>query len=170
MLKKLALQVVVVLIGAGMFATAYGQVTTVGSISGTVRDPKGAAVPKAEVQIQDEASGATRTVVADDNGFYLASSVPVGKYTISTSPQGFKKTVASEVDLHVGENRTVNLDLQVGAVSETVTVTSDAAPVDTRSGDVSSLISEKQVTELPLNGRQFLCALLVVLMPPTAGR
>src|SRR4029453_1041962 len=103
MLKKVAMHVVVVLIGAGMFATVYGQVTTVGSISGTVRDSQGAAVPKAEVRIQDEASGGSRTVVSDDNGFYLASSVPVGRYTISTSPQGFKKTVAAAVELHVGE-------------------------------------------------------------------
>jgi len=171
MLKKLALHVVIVLIGAGMFATVNGQVTTVGSISGTVRDPKGAAVPKAEVQIQDEASGASRTVVADDNGFYLASSVPVGRYNISTAPQGFKKTVAAAVELHVGENRTVNLDLQVGAVSETVTVTSEAAPVDTRSGDVSSLIAEKQVSELPLNGRNYsqLALLVPGVSPSTNG-
>src|SRR6266536_5001630 len=163
MLKKLGLHVVIVLIGAGMFAAANAQVTTVGSISGTVRDPKGAAVPKAEVLIQDEGSGVSRTVVADDNGFYLAASVPVGRYTISTSPQGFKKTVASAVDLHVGENRTVNLDLQVGQVSETVTVSSDSAPVETRSGDVSSLIAEKQVTELPLNGRNY--AQLALMVP-----
>jgi hypothetical protein len=154
-----------------MFAAVSGQVTTVGSISGTVRDPKGAAVPKAEVQIQDEASGSTRTVVSDDNGFYLAASVPVGRYTISTSPQGFKKTVAAAVDLHVGENRTVNLDLQVGLVSETVTVTSDAAPVETRSGDVSSLIAEKQVAELPLNGRNYsqLALLVPGVSPATNG-
>src|SRR4030095_16422868 len=171
MLKKLAMHVVVVLIGAGMFATVSGQVTTVGSISGTVRDSQGAAVPKAEVRIQDEASGVSRTVVSDDNAFYLSASVPVGKYTISTSPQGFKKTVAEAVDLHVGENRTVNLDLQVGAVSETVTVTSDAAPVETRSGDVSSLIAEKQVTELPLNGRNYsqLALLVPGVSPATNG-
>ena len=68
---------------------------------------------------------------------------------------GFQETVATGVEVHVGENKVLNLDLQVGQVSETVTVTSDAAPVETRSGDVSSLISEKQVTELPLNGRNY---------------
>ncbi len=57
--------------------------------------------------------------------------------------------------MHVGENKVLNLDVQVGQVSETVTVTSDAAPVETRSGDVSSLVSEKQITELPLNGRNY---------------
>jgi hypothetical protein len=171
MLKKLGLNVVVVLIGAGVFAAVNAQVSTVGTISGTVRDPKGASVPKAEVVIQQEGAGVTRTVNADDNGFYLATSLPVGRYSISTSPQGFKKTVASAVDLHIGENKVVNLDLQVGQISETVTVSSDAAPVETRSGDVSSLISEKQVTELPLNGRNYSQLALMVpgFSPSTNG-
>src|SRR5882724_11053149 len=152
MLKKLGLQVVVVLAGA-LFLSANAQTTTVGTISGTIRDEKGAVVPKAEVVITDEATGASRTVNADDSGFYLAARLPAGRYTVSTSPQGFKKTVATAVDLHVAENKVVNLDLQVGQVSETVTVSSDSAPVETRSGDVNSLITEKQVTELPLDGR-----------------
>ncbi len=162
MLKKLGLQVLVVLIGA-LFFNAHAQTTTVGTISGTVRDEKGAVVPRAEVSIQGEGTGISRTVNSDDNGFYLANSLPVGRYTVSTAPSGFKKTVASGVDLHVSENKVVNLDLQVGQVSETVTVSSDASPVETRSGEISSLISEKQVTELPLNGRNY--AQLALMVP-----
>src|SRR5712691_1832846 len=162
MLKKLGLQVVVVLAGA-LFFSANAQTTTVGTISGTVRDEKGAVVPRAEVSIQGAGNGISRTVHSDDNGFYLAASLPAGRYTVSTAPSGFKKTVASDVDLHVSENKTVNLDLQVGQVSETVTVSSDAAPVETRSGEVSSLITEKQVTELPLNGRNY--AQLALMVP-----
>src|SRR5216683_3623773 len=154
MLKKLGLQVVVVLAGA-LFFSANAQTTTVGTISGTVRDQKGAVVPRAEVSIQDERTGIVRSVHSDDNGFYLVESLPAGRYTVSTAPSGFKKTVAQSVDLHVTENKVVNLDLQVGQMSETVTVSSDAAPVETRSGEVSSLITEKQVTELPLNGRNY---------------
>src|SRR2546425_6664140 len=162
MLKKLGVQIVVVLVGA-LFFTAYAQTTTVGTISGTVRDEKGAVVPRAEVSIQGEGTGISRTVSSDDNGFYLAPSLPAGRYTISTAPSGFKKTVASAVDLHVGENKVQNLDLQVGQVTETVTVSSDAAPVETRSGEISSLITEKQVTELPLNGRNY--AQLALMVP-----
>src|SRR2546427_12427998 len=103
MLKKLGLQMVVVLIGA-LFFSAHAQTTTVGTISGTVRDEKGAVVPKAEVSIQQEGTDLSRTVSTDDNGFYLATSLSPGRYTISTAPQGFKKTVASGVDLHVTEN------------------------------------------------------------------
>src|SRR5712691_4715669 len=162
MLKKFGLQVVVVLAGALLFS-ANAQTTTVGTISGTVRDQKGAVVPRAEVSIQSEGTGISRTVNSDDNGFYLANSLPAGRYTVSTAPSGFKKTVAAGVDLHVAENKVVNLDLQVGQVSETVTVSSDASPVETRSGELSSLISEKQVTELPLNGRNY--AQLALMVP-----
>src|SRR5258705_2999020 len=168
MFKKSGLLAVLLLLSVGLSVKA--QSTTVGSISGTVRDEKGAGVPKAEVVIQGEGTGFSRTVNADDNGFYLASSLPVGKYTVSTAPQGFKKSVANAVDLHVSENRIVNLDVQVGQISETVTVSSDAAPVETRSGDVSSLISEKQVTELPLNGRNYSqLALMVPGVSPGTG-
>ncbi|MDX6305379.1 MAG: hypothetical protein QOI77_2348, partial [Blastocatellia bacterium] len=162
MVKKLGLQVLVVLMGALIFS-AHGQTTTVGTISGTVRDEKGAVVPKAEVSIQGAGNGISRSVNSDDNGFYLATSLPPGRYTVSTAPSGFKKTVAADVDLHVSENKVVNLDLQVGQVSETVTVSSDAAPVETRSGEISSLITEKQVTELPLNGRNY--AQLALMVP-----
>jgi hypothetical protein len=166
MFKKLCLQVVVVLVGALVF-NAQAQTTTVGTISGTIRDEKGAVVPKAEVSIQGEGTGIARTVTSDDNGFFLAASLPAGRYTVSTSPSGFKKTVAADVDLHVSENKVLNLDVQVGQVSETVTVSSDAAPVETRNGELSSLISEKQVTELPLNGRNY--AQEARLAPPVPG-
>src|SRR5216683_4302556 len=135
MLRKLGLQVVVILIASGFFI-ANAQTTTVGTISGTVRDPRGAAVPRAQVVIQAEGAESSRTVNADDNGFYLATSLSPGRYTVSTAPQGFKKTVAEGVDLHVTENKVVNLEVQVGQVSETVNVSADTAPVETRSGDV----------------------------------
>ena len=170
MSKRLGLQVVLFLLSIGLLAAVHAQTSTVGNISGNVRDPQGAAVPKAEVVITEERTGASRTVTADDDGHYSAQSLAVGLYSVSTAPQGFKKTVAPAVDLHVGENRVINLDLEVGQVSETVTVSSDATPVETRSGDVNSLISEKQVTELPLDGRNY--SQLVLMVPgvsPTNG-
>jgi len=162
MLKKLGLQVVLVLIGA-LFMNANAQTTTLGSISGTIRDEKGAVVPNAEVSIQEEGTQSVRTVSADDNGFYLVTGLRPGRYTVSTAPQGFKKTVASAVDLHVTENKAVNLEVQVGQVTETVTISSDTAQVETRSGDLNTLITEKQVTELPLDGRNY--AQLALMVP-----
>ena len=156
-------QASLLLLSMGLLLGVHAQSSTTGNITGTVRDPQGAAVPKAEVTITDEKTGATRTVTATEDGFYNATSLPAGMYSISTSPTGFKKTVSTGVELHVNENKTVNLELQVGAVTETVTVTSESAPVELRSGEVSSLISEKQVTELPLNGRNY--AQLALMVP-----
>ncbi len=156
-------QACLLLLSIGLLVGVHAQSSTTGNITGTVRDPQGAAVPKAEVTITDEKTGTTRTVTATEDGFYTATSLPAGIYTVSTSPAGFKKTLTTGVELHVNENKTVNLDLQVGQVTETVTVTSEAAPVELRSGEVSSLITEKQVTELPLNGRNY--AQLALMVP-----
>lgn len=104
---------------------------TVDSIRGTVRDPQGAAVPKAEVTITEEATNVSHNVTADDNGVYTARGPLAGRYTVSTSPHGFKKTVNSGIDLHIGDKIVVNLKLEVGNVDETVTVMGEAAQVET---------------------------------------
>jgi hypothetical protein len=157
------MQASLLLLSIGLLVGVHAQSSTTGNITGTVRDPQGAAVPKAEVTITEEKTGVSRTVRATEDGFYTATSLPAGVYTVSTSPSGFKKTVTTGVDLHVNENKTVNLDVQVGQVTETVTITSESAPVELRSGEVSSLITEKQVTELPLNGRNY--AQLALMVP-----
>lgn len=163
MIKKTGLQAFLLLLSLGLLVGVHAQSSTVGSISGTVRDPQGAIVPKAEVTVKEEATGFSRTVTADNDGFYLVLSLAVGRYTVSTAPQGFKSTVNSGVDLHVGDKLVVNLNLEVGQMTETVSVSGDTTPVDTRSAEVSSLIAEKQITELPLNGRNY--AQLVLLVP-----
>ena len=163
MKKTLALYAIFALLGAGLLAGARAQTSTVGSISGTVSDQQGAAVPNAEVVIEEETTGQKRTVRTGADGTYSAESLPVGRYSVSAAPQGFKRTVATGVEVHVAERVVVNIDLQVGAVTETVTVTGAAQLVETESGRVSSLVSEKQVTELPLNGRNY--AALVTLVP-----
>src|SRR4029450_1783635 len=132
-------QASLLLLSIGLLVAVHAQSSTTGNITGTVRDPQGAAVPKAEVTITDEKTGVSRTVYATEDGFYTATSLPAGIYTVTTSPTGFKKTVTTGVELHVNENKTVNLDLQVGQVTETVTVTSEAAPVER---------SEEQTSEL----------------------
>ena len=163
MSKRLALQALTLLLGIGVFVGVRGQSSTAANLTGTVRDQQGAAVAKAEITIQEQKTGVSRTVTTDEDGFYSATSLTPGRYNISVAPQGFKKTVVSDVELHVSENKTVNLEVQVGQVTETVNVASEEAQVDTRSGDVSSLVTEKQVTELPLNGRNY--AQLALMVP-----
>src|SRR5690349_10658730 len=156
-------QASLLLLCIGLLVGVHAQSSTTGNITGTVRDPQGATVPKAEVTITEEKTGATRTLTASEDGFYNATSLPAGTYSVSTAPSGFKKLITTGVELHVNENKTVNLALLVGAVTETVTVTSEAAPIESRCVEVSSLISEKQVTELPLNGRNY--AQLALMVP-----
>src|SRR5262245_22442932 len=162
-LSRLLYLMAVFLLCMGTIVVVQAQTSTVGNINGTVRDPKGAAVPKTDVVIKEERTGLSRTVTTDDNGFFSVLSLPAGVYTLSTSPPGFKKTVNSGVELHVSEDLVINMTVQVGQVSETVVVTGEAPQVSTTGGDVSSLVSEKQVTELPLNGRNY--AALVTMIP-----
>src|SRR5215216_314310 len=162
-LKRIVLSTMLLMLGVGFLTETHAQTTTVGSISGTVRDPSGAVVPNAEVTLLEENTGFTRKVNTGSDGVYSALSLPVGRYSVSAAPQGFKKTVATGLELHVSENLTVNLTLEVGQMTETVSVTAEAAQVETQSGNVSSLIAEKQVTELPLNGRNY--AQLALLVP-----
>src|SRR5262245_6771921 len=162
-LSRLLYLMAVFLLCMGTIVVVQAQTSTVGNINGTVRDPKGAAVPKTDVVIKEERTGLSRTVTTDDNGFFSVLSLPAGVYTLSTSPPGFKKTVNSGVELHVSEDLVINLTVQVGQVSETIVVTGEAPQVSTTGGDVSSLVSEKQVSQLPLNGRNY--AALVTMIP-----
>jgi hypothetical protein len=163
MTKKLGLQALLLTLLLGLSAVVHAQVSTVGTIGGTVRDPQGAAVPNTEVTVTEETTGLTRTVTTNDEGVYIITGLPAGRYTVTTAPAGFKKTVSTGIELHISERLNVDLALEVGAVGETVTVTGEATLVETRNSDVSSLITEKQVTELPLNGRNY--AQLVTLVP-----
>src|SRR6185369_5365560 len=163
MSRRFGLQTLVLVVTMSLGISVHAQSSTAGNITGTVRDPQGAAVPKVEVTITDEKTNTSRTVTTNEDGFFNAPSLPAGRYTVTAAPTGFKKTIATGVELHVSENKTVNLDLQVGQVTETVTITSETELVETRSGEVSSLISQKQVTELPLNGRNY--AQLALMVP-----
>jgi hypothetical protein len=163
MTKKLGLRALLLTLLLGLGAVAHAQVSTTGSIGGTVRDPQGAAVPNTEVTVLEETTGLTRTVTTNDEGVYIIAGIPAGRYTVSAAPAGFKKTVNPGIQLHVAERLTLDINLEVGAVGETVTVTGEAQLVETRNSDVSSLVTEKQVTELPLNGRNY--AQLVTLVP-----
>lgn len=162
-LVRVVSQAVLLLLSIGFLSGAYAQTSTVGNITGQVRDPGGAVLPKIEVVIAEERTGQMRTVKTNDEGIYSALSLPIGRYTVSAAPQGFKKTINSGLELHVNENLIVNFTLELGQMSETVTVTAEGLQVETRSGDVSSLIGEKQVTELPLNGRNY--AQLALMVP-----
>src|SRR6059036_3694577 len=129
--------------------------TSTATILGVVRDASGALVPGVSITVKHTESGQTRTVVSDERGTYNAPLLPVGAYEITTTMPGFKQQVRSGINLVVGQEAVVDLTLEVGANAEQVTVTGDAPLVNTTTASVSGLVNERQVKDLPLNGRSF---------------
>jgi hypothetical protein len=124
-----------------------------GTISGTVTDQTGAAVPGADIVVKNIETGTVRNAATDQRGRYDVPLLRVGRYEVTASVAGFQTMVRGGIELTVGRTAIIDLVLQVGQVSETVTVTGEAALVETTSATVSSLVDEKRVADLPLNGR-----------------
>jgi len=141
---------------------SFAQRTTA-SIRGTVTDSSGGVIPGADVKVKGEDTGLTRTTVTNAAGVYSFAELPVGTYTVEVALSGFKSAVQTGVLLNVADIREINVQLQAGALTETVTVESNAIAVKTVGGEVAGLVTGEQVRELPLNGRNFLQ--LGTLMP-----
>ena len=132
---------------------ALAQSTGGAQLSGLVLDESGGAVAGAEVTVTQTATGASRTVTTDADGGYSFPNLPVGPYQLQVRKQGFSAYVQTGIVLQVNVNPTVIATLKVGAVTDQVQVTSDAALVETRSNGVGQVIDQQRVVELPLNGR-----------------
>ncbi len=124
-------------------------------LTGTITDPSGAVVPNATVTATNKDTGAIRETTADGAGLYQLSSLPVGQYEIHAKKSGFTEAVRTGVQLVVNQSATVDLKLQVGESSQQVTVNGDAPLVSTATTDISGLVGQRQVRDLPLNGRSY---------------
>jgi hypothetical protein len=120
-----------------------------------VTDPSGAPVPAASVTAKNTETGAERSSVTDDAGRYQILSVAVGQYEVKVSKSGFQEAVRNGIRLVIGQEASVDLQLQVNAVKAEVLVTGDAPIVSTTTRDISGLVGEQQVKDLPLNGRSY---------------
>jgi hypothetical protein len=125
------------------------------SIRGFVTDASGAPVAQATVKAKNLETGAVRTANTDDAGRYLVLALPVGKYEVRISKSGFQDAVRSGIYLVVGEEASVDLRLQVNTLKSEVNVTSDAPIVSVTTQDISGLVGEQAVKDLPLNGRTY---------------
>jgi hypothetical protein len=137
-----------------------------GRISGAVTDPAGAAISGANVAITNQATKATRRVTTDNRGFYVASELPVGIYDVTAEEKGFKTITQTGNDLVAGARMTVDLRLEIGAVTETIRVEAAGESINTSSGEISTTIDSHQVQDLALNERNY--AQLVSLIPGSA--
>ena len=138
------------LIAASAFA--QGSVTRV---SGNVKDPQGAAITGATVTLTDTATKAVKTATTNDDGSFAFNDLRAGVYTVDVEAAGFKKTTVPDLTVNIDQTSTVNIDMEVGGVGETVTVTaSDAqAVVHTENAELKNTVLERQIQDLPLNGR-----------------
>jgi Carboxypeptidase regulatory-like domain len=133
-----------------LLSPLYAQKQT-GDIKGTVMDAKGAVVAGATVTARNQATNAERSATTTGEGDYAITDLSPGLYEVKVSSQGFKETVARNIDLHVASTSTANLKLEVGAASETITVEANAIQVETTSASVGEVVNGQQVRELPLN-------------------
>jgi hypothetical protein len=131
------------------------QAQVAASITGTVTDPSSAPISAAAVTTRNLETGAVRNATTDDAGRYLVLSLPVGQYEVRVTKAGFKEAVRSGIQLVIGQEARVDLNLQVGAVETQVIVSSDVLLVATATNDISGLVGARQIKELPLNGRSF---------------
>ena len=135
-------------------ASSLGQSLNTSQVSGTVQDPMGASVPNATIVLTNTATGFVRTVTTNASGSYTAPDLPLGPYSISVSATGFEKFTEKNLILEVGSNPEVNAKLSVGNIAQEVVVEANAGvAVETESNGVGTVINQRQVVELPLNGR-----------------
>ena len=132
---------------------ARGQVSA--SIKGIVTDSSGAPVASATVTAKNTETGAERTAITDDAGRYQMVSLAIGPYEVSASKAGFREAVRTGIRLVVGQEANVELTLQVSAMTAEVRVAGDAPLVSPTTQDISGLVGEQQVKDLPLNGRSY---------------
>src|SRR5689334_20539169 len=125
------------------------------SVTGSVSDPTGAPVSAASVAVKNLETGALRNTATDDMGRYQVLALPVGKYEVKVAKPGFQDAARSGIELVVGQQASVDFRLQVGTVSSEIKVIGDAPIVSTTTRDITGLVAEQQVKDLPLNGRSY---------------
>src|SRR5499427_5201711 len=136
------------------FVPVHAQVDQ-GSITGTVTDASGAVVRGAKVILTNEGTGASLTMTTPADGLYRFSPVRIGSYKLEVAAEGFKTASELHVNVDVSSNVTRNFQLQPGKVSETVEVTSEAPLLQSEDASVGQVVNQKNVNDLPLNGRNF---------------
>ncbi len=131
-------------------------------ILGVVTDSTGAVVPGVKITVSNPAKSFTRELVSNPTGNYDAPKVPIGEYVVTAEAPGFEKLVRSGIRLTVGQIARVDLQLKVGLITQEVTVKGEAPLVQTSTGAISDVVTERQIANLELNGRNFESLYLMV--------
>jgi hypothetical protein len=151
---------------------AFGQTTSTGSLSGTVLDPTGAAVAGAAVSVKNSATGVETTATTNEQGSFTVPALNAGTYTVTITPTtGFKQAILKDVKISIGQPSTVDVKLEVGQVTESVTITGAGGElINSTNANVSTTITGRQITDLPFTSRNALDLILLLPGSQTPGR
>lgn len=143
--------IVIALFVFSMVMPAFSQGLT--AVNGVVTDPSGAVIPGVEVTVTNTATALTRSTLSNETGHYSITQLPPGTYTVRASLQGFKAKVVNNVPLPVNETITLNLPMEVGALTDVVDVLANAEVVNTTNAQLGVAFDQKKIIDLPLNAR-----------------
>jgi hypothetical protein len=167
---KISVQFLFLLFALSCCSAAFSQSTS--TVTGTVTDQQGAVLPNARVVIHNRATGEERTVQTDTDGNYQIASLQPGTYALDVQVQGFESQVVDPLVLEVARTVVQNFRLTVGSVAQKVTITSDLPVIETATTSVGTVINQRTVQEIPLNGRHFVDLGLLLpgsVTPPQNG-
>jgi hypothetical protein len=150
-------------------APVLAQAVSSAQITGTVRDPSGAALPGVAITATQTSTGLTRTVSSAEDGAYVMPNLPIGPYRLEFVLQGFRTFVQTGIVLQVNTNPTINATLELGELAETVQVEAAAPLIETRNPGIGQVMDNQRVVELPLNGRQTLDLVYLTGMATSSG-
>jgi hypothetical protein len=158
-------------LGPRFRATVWGQEVKA-NIEGVVTDPTGAVIVGADLTVENEATSLQRKTRSSNTGFYTFRLLPVGRYRVTVEAQGFARKVLTGIELEIDQIAQVDVQLSVAGAVEQETVVAQAPLVESRSATIGDVIENRRVTELPLNGRNFIQLALLVAgttVPPQGG-
>src|SRR6476659_8017820 len=152
-LSRLALLALLTAAFCSMGTFAYAQGATTQTLSGSVVDASGAVIPGADVAAKHSGTGTVTNAVSNSEGLFSIPSLPIGNYTVTVTLQGFKTVIIQSVVLTAGAGANVKATMEVGGLTEQVTVSSSSEVVQTQSSGVSTTENTNQITKLPMTTR-----------------
>lgn len=135
--------------------------TAAAALNGTVRDPSGAVVPQATVSLTNVKTGFKQETKSNSAGIYSLVNISPGTYVVTVGKDGFSTEKSPDFELSVNQTATINFDLQVGSTSSTVQVSAEAVQIETSTAELGTVVNNREVSSLPLNGRNFTELLLL---------
>lgn len=156
-MKNLIVHLILAVSFFGLFANTSQAQQATATLTGVVTDPNGAVIPGTTITATNKATNLSRTTSTNDEGVYVISSLSVGEYDVKILAQGFEtKSSESAVSLNVGQTVTLNAELKVGVTYTTTDLIGEMPSIDTQTSKVDAVINDREIENLPLNGRNFL--------------